>query len=204
MIAPTPAKLDTLEFDAIIDREVALSSDVPSYAVENGYEVSDNIVLKPIELTVTAVFSNTPITWRSQHGYSASRVETMCERIQQLWKDRKVVSFSAAGDTYDNMTITSCNLPHTTDHGSSVYVKFTLKEVTITQTQVVDISIAYARGGSSSANTGSGSSSTVSSSKSGSSKGSSSSSGAASSTSSPQKSKDSILVNLSKNNGLVK
>lgn len=40
-----PATLGTLEFDAIIERSETLESEVPQYATESGYSISDNMRL---------------------------------------------------------------------------------------------------------------------------------------------------------------
>ena len=47
-----PATLGTLEFDAIIERSETLESEVPQYATESGYSISDNICLKAVTLDV--------------------------------------------------------------------------------------------------------------------------------------------------------
>ena len=162
MKATQPAKLGTLEFDAIIERTEDLESEVPQYATEAGYSVSDNIVLKAVSLSVTAVFTNSPVTWAKEHTASPSRVEMMCEELRKVWTSRSVFTFSAGGDVYENMCIESCSLPRKVDTGSSVYVDMTLTQITITSSEVTNIDIKYAHGGKSSKNTGSGQSSSSS------------------------------------------
>ena len=156
MQKPTkPASLGDIEFDAIIERTESLESEVPEYATESGFAVSDNICLKGVTLDVEAVFSNSPVTWKNEHTPSLVRVETMCEKLRKLWKDRSVVTFTVGSDTYENMCIESCSLPKKVDTGDSVHVSLTLKQVTITTSETVNIDIKYARGGTSSKNTGS-------------------------------------------------
>ena len=153
--ATKPASLGDLEFDAIIERSESLESEVPEYATEAGFAVSDNICLKGITLDVEAVFSNTPVTWKNEHEPSLVRVDTMCEKLRKLWKDRTILTFSAGGDVYENMCIESCTIPRKVDYGTSIHIPFTLKQVTITQSETVSIDIKYVRGGKSSQNTGS-------------------------------------------------
>lgn len=151
-----PASLGTLEFDAIIERSETLESEVPQYATESGYSISDNICLKAVSLDVEAVFSNSPVTWSKEHTASSTRVEMMCEELRKLWKQRAILTFTVGGDVYENMCIESCTLPKKVETGSSVYVQMTLTQVTITNSEAVTIDIKYARGGTSSKNTGSG------------------------------------------------
>ena len=42
MLAKQPASLGGFEFDAIIKRSETMTSDVPEYATEEGYSITDN------------------------------------------------------------------------------------------------------------------------------------------------------------------
>lgn len=156
MTTQKPASLGSLEFDAIVSRSESMDCDIPEYATEAGYSVSDNICLKALTLEVEAIISNTPVTWSKEHSPSNSRVETLCDEFRKLWKAKKVLTFTAGSDVYENVCIESLTLPRKAENGSSVYVSLTLKQVTITATDTAAISIKYARGGKSGKNTGSG------------------------------------------------
>lgn len=43
MLAKQPASLGGFEFDAIIKRSETMTCDVPEYATEEGYSITDNI-----------------------------------------------------------------------------------------------------------------------------------------------------------------
>lgn len=167
MTAAKPATLGTLEFDAVVSRSETMDADIPEYATEAGYSVSDNICLKALTLDVEAVISNTPVTWANIHSPSQSRVETLCDEFRKLWKEKKTLTFSAGSDVYENMCIESLTLPRKAENGSSVYISLTLKQVTVAQSDTAAISINYARGGKSGQNTGSGQSKTTSTTSSG-------------------------------------
>ena len=63
MLAKQPASLGGFEFDAIIKRSETMTSDVPEYATEEGYSITDNIcrnlTLLPIH-TWTVFPANAP------------------------------------------------------------------------------------------------------------------------------------------------
>ena len=107
MLAKQPASLGGFEFDAIVKRSETMTCDVPEYATEEGYSITDNICLKPRELEIEAIITNSPVTWAEQHAASSSRVETMVEELRQLWLKKTPVSFTAAGDGYENMCMES-------------------------------------------------------------------------------------------------
>lgn len=161
MNATKPASLGSLEFDAIVSRSETMDADIPEYPTEAGYSVSDNVCLKALTLDVEAIISNTPVTWSDEHSPSQSRVETMCDELRKLWKAKEILTFTAGSDVYENMCIESLTLPRKAENGSSVYVSFSMKQVTITSTDTAAISISYARGGKSGQNTGSSQSKTA-------------------------------------------
>lgn len=69
---------------------------------------------------------------------------------------RAIVTFTAGGDVYENMCIESISLPRKAEYGCDVHVPMTLKQITVTKTDIVNINIKYARGGKTKQNTGSG------------------------------------------------
>ena len=148
MLAKQPASLGGFEFDAIVKRSETMTCDVPEYATEEGYSITDNICLKPRELEIEAIITNSPVTWAEQHAASSSRVETMVEELRQLWLKKTPVSFTAAGDSYENMCITSITAPRTVEDGSSTRLTIKLKQASI--------NVKYIRGGTSKKNTGAG------------------------------------------------
>ena len=152
MHATQPARLGDFEFDAIIKRPETLSSKIPDYATEEGYSVSDNVCLEPVTLDVEAVISNSPITWAEQHAASSSRVEGAIEELRQIWKKKEPVTFTAGGDSYENVCIESITFPKEISGSEKIALK--LKQVSINSTETANISIKYVRGGTSKKNTG--------------------------------------------------
>lgn len=115
-----------------------------------------SICLKPRELEIEAIITNSPVTWAEQHAASSSRVETMIEELRQLWLKKTPVQFTAAGDSYENMCITSITAPRTVEDGSSTRLTIKLKQASINSTDMANISVKYIRGGTSKKNTGAG------------------------------------------------
>lgn len=147
MEATQPARLGDFEFDAIIKRPETLSSKIPGYATEEGYSASDHICLEAVTLDVTAVISNAPITWADRHPASSSRVQSAVEELRQLWEKRMPMTFTAGGDSYENVCIESVTFPK--EESNSERIELKLKQVSINSTETANISIKYARGGTS-------------------------------------------------------
>ena len=66
--AKKPVSIEGVEFDALIDEEITLEADAPDYPVEDGYSVSDTIILRPKTLSMTLYVTDTPVTWIKDHG----------------------------------------------------------------------------------------------------------------------------------------
>ena len=133
MEATQPARLGDFEFDAIIKRPETLSSKIPGYATEEGYSASDHICLEAVTLDVTAVISNAPITWADRHPASSSRVQSAVEELRQLWEKRMPMTFTAGGDSYENVCIESVTFPK--EESNSERIELKLKQVSINSTE---------------------------------------------------------------------
>ena len=57
-----PVTVAGIEFDALIDEQKTMSATVPAYPVEEGFPVSDTIILDPLSLQMTLYVTNTPVT----------------------------------------------------------------------------------------------------------------------------------------------
>ena len=81
-----PVSIAGIEGDALISEDISYSADIPEYPVENGYNVSDTIILKPIQLSITLYISDSPATWRNRKGHSpsAGRTKKICEKFEKL------------------------------------------------------------------------------------------------------------------------
>ena len=146
-----PCSVNGIEFDALISEGKSHSAEVPEYAVESGFSVSDNISIKPMVIEITANLTNTPVTWDS-HGNG--RVETIVAQLENLYFSRQLVTVMTSTDTYRNMAITSLAVPKDTENKTSRDIRITLKEVTIVSAQSTTIPASYTRGGDTGANAG--------------------------------------------------
>lgn len=174
--ATEPARIGNLEFDAILELMEEMAADVPSYATEAGFSVGDSIIQKPTELSVSGVFSNSPVTWASRHSPNQNRVREAIRELRAKFTSGSLFTYYQNGERYDNMALTGLSIPDKADEHGSVTVKLTMKQITVTTTQTTLVTLSFPRGGTSNTNTGS-TSATRASSGSGSSSGGSGSSG---------------------------
>lgn len=153
-MARQPVAINGLEFDALIGEDKTLSADVPSYSVESGYEVSDNISIKPKEITLTLYVTNTPVTWQQRHGTYPGRVAEVVYELERIFWSRELVTVTTATDIYSNMAITQLKVPKDTTNYSSREIQVSLKEVNTVSAALTSIPSYYGRGGKTKENSG--------------------------------------------------
>ncbi len=146
-----PCSINGIEFDALINESRTYSSDVPEYAVEDGYCVSDNISIKPMEMEITGYLTNTPVTWA---GHGTGRVEAVVAQLENLYFSRRLVTVSTSTDVYTDMAITSMTVPKDEGNKTSREIRVCLKKVTKVSAQVTSIPASYIRGGDTGAGAG--------------------------------------------------
>lgn len=208
----TPVTVWGIEFDALIDETKTMTATIPAYPVEDGFPVSDTIILDPISVSLTLYISNTPVTWLYRHGTSSDRVKRICEQIENKWLQRKLTKIVTSDAIYTNMGITSISIKKSKDTGYSREVSLSAQKIRVTKRKTVSIPSYILKSGESMINAGTASTSGTSSKSSteastgsggGSSSGSSGSSGSSKSGSSDAKKNQSILYGAASGLGLI-
>lgn len=158
-----PVSIWGIEFDALIDETKNLSATIPTYPVENGFPVSDTIILDPISLQMTLYVSNTPVTWLYRHGTSTDRVNKICDLLEQKWLQKQLAKIVTTEAIYKNMGITSISIKKSHDIGYAREISISAQKVLITKRKTVKIPSYVLKSGETKANAGTASTSTSSS-----------------------------------------
>lgn len=205
MAAKQPVNIGGIEFDALINSTEKYEAEVPQYTTEKGYDVSDNISIKPVDLSMTLMVSNRPVTWRNRFGQTGNRVSEVVEFLKNLYFKRQPVSVSTTDASYENMAIESISFPKTEDMMEAMIIEIEMVEIEITELKTATIPDSYLKSGQSNASAGTASTSsgsTRSSSSSSSSSGSSTKAVSSGRSTTSSKSSGSILYNAGKAVGL--
>jgi hypothetical protein len=152
MALKQPVSIDGIEFDALIEQNEQYDSDIPQYPVEAGYVVSDNVTLKPLQLTMTLFVTNTPVTHAMRHGIHPFRVDLVEARLLQMRDKKDVVTIVTCDKTYKDMGLTSLSIPKTVSGSREISVTF--QKVIKTYTQMVAIPSSYGKSGATGATAG--------------------------------------------------
>ena len=208
MKAKQPVSVAGIEFDALIDQTIDYNADVPEYVTEKGFSVSDNVSLKPEELSMTLYVTDTPVTWKYYFGYTKGRTEKVIKQLQGLYFAKEPVTVITSDTVYENMAITSISISKSADVGYAREIPIKFKKVIVTESKTTKIPSSYGKSGKSKKSAGTANKKTGSKSSSSGSTSNSSSTASTSSTSSGGSSssgkKSSILYSVASKTGLLK
>lgn len=205
--AKQPVTVADVEFDALIESERSFEAQVPEYAVETGYSVSDGIIFGAETLSMTLYVTNTPVTWYSRHGSDQSRVDTVCKKLEELYYQAEPITIVTSDETYTDMAIESISIRKTLETGYAREIPISFKKIRKTSAKTTTIPDSYGKSGSTAKSAGTASTSTSDSSSGASGSGASgsggSASGSGSSSSSNGNSKSSIWYSAANSLGLL-
>lgn len=108
----TPVTFGNVTIDALLDYETRFESDVTSNPVEDGFPVADHVTRKPIELSITAVFTPSAL-----HGANPNRLQEVLAAIQMIYRAGEPVTVALRSAIYENMVLVSAPLPRTVQDG---------------------------------------------------------------------------------------
>lgn len=203
--AKQPVSVNGIEFDALIDQTDTLEATVPEYTVEDGFVVSDAIILNPEKLDMTLYITDTPVTWYSRHGSGQDRVESIVKQLQELYFTAEPTTVVTSAKSYTNMAIESLSISKSVEIGYAREVSISFKKIRVTSAKTTTIPDSYGKSGTTQASAGTASTSSGSSGgSSGSGSGSGGgSSGSGSNSGSSGGSKSSILYSAANSIGLI-
>ena len=143
----SPVTVGNVKFDVLMNESIDRSAEVPQYPVEDGYKVSDAILISPLTISITALISNMPVTWKNKFKGQSHRTKTEVNKLIKLYEKKTPVSYYNRQKRYKNMAITSLSVPKTEEMTECVEISLTLQEVKVTKPKVVDIDASYMRSG---------------------------------------------------------
>ena len=143
-----------IEFDALMEESKTLETEVPQYPTEEGFVISDSIILQPITLSMTLYVTNTPVTWKGIHTPSPTRVQDVLSEIEELYYTKTPVTVTTSEESFFNMAITSIEFTKNLENGTSREIPISFQEIRVTQAQTTTIPESYGKSGKTGKNAG--------------------------------------------------
>jgi len=145
-----PLSLNTLTgivVDATVSEEHVSTADLTENPVEDGAKVTDHVQLKPSQLTIEGVISDTPLGYAvigniqnlvrsvaTLFGRS-SRSTDAFNNLRKLQESRKPFTVITGLKRYTNMIMTDLSVPRTATTGGAIHFRAVMKEIRIVKSK---------------------------------------------------------------------
>lgn len=127
-------KLGAIELDLTLDELHIRNADITDFPVEGGGQIQDNISNQPKRLKVTGFVTDSPV---DSDTTLANRVQDTFDALDELFDKHMPFDVVSGLKVYSNMAFESLEFPRKRD--GSLEFTATLKQITITHTELVDI-----------------------------------------------------------------
>jgi len=154
MRATQPVTVAGIEFDALISEDRGFEASIPQYAVEEGYSVSDAIILGAESLSMTLYVTDTPVTWLNRHGSARGRSEQVCDQLESLYYSHSPVTVVTSEKVYESMGIESMSISKSAEIGYAREVSISFKKIRKTTAKTTSIPASYGKSGTTGASAG--------------------------------------------------
>ena len=144
--AKQPVSINGIEFDALIDEDLTFESDIPSYPVERGFEVSDGIIIKPKKLSMT-LFVGLSVTWASRFNRNPMRYREVEQRFRELYLKKRPVRIITSENRYESMGIKTISFKKYLEIGYAREFAIEFQEIRVTESQTAIIPAYYGETG---------------------------------------------------------
>lgn len=144
------------EIDVAVTETYSRSADPTPHPVEEGAEVTDHVITRPLSISLSCIVSDTPIgdlaTRRQASGLLVGGLEggfvpsdDAHRFLNELMDSREPFTYQGSRGTFDNMVITNLSEPHSARTGDSLRFEAVLQQILIVQTERTTVRVATPR-----------------------------------------------------------
>lgn len=143
-----PVSVAGIEFDALIDEQRQLDAEIPQYTTEEGFKISDAIIIDPETISMTLFVTDTPVTWRGRHP--GQHADAVCARLEGIYFAKEPITIETSDARYTMMGIQSILFQKSTEIGYSKEIPITFKKISKTYlASIAGLPESYGSGGNS-------------------------------------------------------
>lgn len=107
-------------------------NEITDFPVESGSNISDNIRLKPLTITLECLVSNTPLgAIAAERDKVNEPADAAYDMLQRILDAREYVPIQTSLRTYQNMGIESLSVPRRAGRGDDIQFTVAFKQITV-------------------------------------------------------------------------
>ena len=129
----------SLKVDIVKTVEYNFEQEVASHPVETGFEIQDNVVNKPMKVTMTLGVSSTPVTWFTANGKGRHKFSNAYEALMAIRDAKQPVTITRPSKILSDMLMTSCKLTKSEESLSVMMVEVAFVKLVKVNTETVEI-----------------------------------------------------------------
>lgn len=139
-------RIDGFLIDASINENHMRSSEVTSYPVEEGSDVTDNVRNLPIEFTVEGIVSDSPLSDVSgERTDGAIPSQDALALFEKIHLEREPITVVSSLMTYNRMVMKSLSMPLNSKTGEALRFSATFKQIELITNNRTTIIVASPR-----------------------------------------------------------
>lgn len=133
----------SLKIDIVKTVEYQFEQEVASHPVETGFEIQDNVVNKPMKITMTVGVSSAPVTWFVANGKGKHKFANAFDALMAIRDAKQPVTITRPDRIFSDMLMTSCKLSKSQESLSVMMVEVSFVKIVKVDTETVEIPKEY-------------------------------------------------------------
>lgn len=148
-------RIDTVELDAAITEKHSAKVEITKHPIEEGANPTDHARLLPFQISVDGMLTNTPlgaevraargVTTSAQTSTGAAGAAGPAQRsmaaLEKIRVDRRAVTVVSDFRTYQNMLITSIEVPRDAKAGEAIRFSIAMEEIRFVKSEIARIDV---------------------------------------------------------------
>lgn len=142
--------IDDFVIDAVVEESHEYESEVTSYPIESGSDITDHVRIKPITFTLTnAIVSDTPIGGIKliREDFNGDPAALGLSKLLEIRDARKPITVSTALRDYDNCIMTNLTIPKNMETDGGLFFTATFTQIQLVTNLRTTVRVASPNGG---------------------------------------------------------
>ena len=128
----------SLKVDIVKTIDYQYEQEVATHPVETGFEIQDNVVNKPLKVSMTIGVSSSPITWKT-NGKGEWKFNNAYDALVAIRDAKQPVTITRPNMILSDMMMTSCKLTKSQESLSVIGVEVSFVKIVKVTTETVEI-----------------------------------------------------------------
>lgn len=122
--------------DLITSESHSFNNTVTQFNVEDGGVITDHIRNELFSGSMTGIITNFSLF---QEGLSTNRAQDAFDALEQLWRNRELITVNTVLRVYNNVAITSLSVNKDVDSGEMIAINISFIEVNVVKLQEIEV-----------------------------------------------------------------